>query len=181
MALELICRHHGCVTAELPDPADAMFSAELLCRRAAELPSADPTAVQDVLTALLEAAGGADVGNAVRRHVERAPQPGYGIDRSSPTEARAQILEAAARLFLAAEEDVRSALAAAGLTPVPQASAAADGDAAAVPDTDGNPIGRRAARAAFAERTLTRRRAAVETVLRAMGGPPWPTEVSSPA
>lgn len=137
--------------------ADALPGAEHHCDRAvAHLERR--TAWGDLLeavVALLEAAGGHDVGNAVRTHLERtaATVPA----RCAPDHARVRVLLAALRLHGAAERDLRDRLRLAGL--------AADGD-----QESADPPSPRAARARHAERTLSARRSAVHQVLLALGG-----------
>ncbi|MDP9436758.1 MAG: hypothetical protein M3P93_16845, partial [Actinomycetota bacterium] len=58
---------------DLPDAADALPSADHHCRRATAHLEGRPArgSLLEAIVALLEAAGGPDVGNAVRTHLER--------------------------------------------------------------------------------------------------------------
>lgn len=108
----------------------------------------------EALVALLEAAGGPDVGNVVRTHLERtaATVPA----RCATDRARVRVLTAALCLHSAAERDLRDRLRSAGL--VDRGREAPD-----------QPSGR-AARARHAERVLNGRRSAVDRVVGALGG-----------
>ena len=144
------------MSEDLPELADALPGAQRWCRQALErFDAADHAGTVQSLVGLLEAAGGLDVGNTVRSHLERvgASRPPLGL----ADDARRSLLSAARELYLAAEQDLRQALGRAGLT----AAGAGDQDDAAV---------RRDERAAFAQRVLTARRDAVEAVLRALAG-----------
>lgn len=145
------------MSEDLPELADALPGAQRWCRQALErLDAADHAGTVQSLVGLLEAAGGLDVGNTVRSHLERvgAFRPPLG----GTDDARGALLAAARELYLASEQDLRQALGRAGL------SAAGSGD----PDDDATV--RRDERAAFAQRVLTARTAAVEAVLGALAG-----------
>ena len=143
------------MSEDLPELADALPGAQRWCRQGLErLDAADHAGTIQSLVGLLEAAGGLDVGNTVRSHLERV-----GVFRPAlraTDGARRALLAAALELYLAAEQDLRQALGRAGLT-----STGSNDDDAAV---------RRDERAAFAQRVLTARREAVEAVLRALAG-----------
>ena len=103
----------------LPDLGDALPGAErALARALAAAGSDDHAAVQPHLVALLESAGGPDVGNAVRAHLERAglvrarPDP---ADPHPPPRTAEALLDAAYALHCAAQHDLRAALSASGL------------------------------------------------------------------
>lgn len=143
------------MSEDLPELADALPGAQRWCRQGLErLDAADHAGTIQSLVGLLEAAGGLDVGNTVRSHLERV-----GVFRPAlraTDGARRALLAAALELYLAAEQDLRQALGRAGLT-----STGSNDDDAAV---------RRDERAAFAQRVLTARREAVEAVLQALAG-----------
>ncbi len=144
------------MSEDLPELADALPGAQRWCRQGLErLDAADHAGTVQSLVGLLEAAGGLDVGNTVRSHLERVG--GFRPALRATDGARRALLAAALELFLAAEQDLRQALGRAGLT----STGSNDDDAAAV---------RRDERAAFAQRVLTARREAVEAVLRALAG-----------
>ena len=140
----------------VPGLADALPAAEHHCRRAVahvEGRAARGTLLE-ALVALLEAAGGPDVGNVVRTHLEHTG--GTVPARCATDRAEARVLTAALRLHSAADDDLRDRLRAAGLVDRGRAA-------------DDEPSGR-AARARHAERVLDARRSAVERVVRALGG-----------
>ena len=137
----------------LPELGDALPGAERALDRGVqasqETAQADAdTRLEPHLVALLEAAGGPDVGNAVRTHLERtrAAGPGEPLCRALAGTADA-VLDAAYALHCAATSDLRSALAASGLAP------------------DLDPQDRRRARAEHAASSLAARDAAVRAVL----------------
>lgn len=137
----------------VPDLGDALPGAEWALDRGVQAArSGADAAVQPHLVALLEAAGGPDVGNAVRAHLERSGRSGPG-DRgtgrwSAGVAGTADaVLDAAYALHCAAQSDLRSALTASGL-----GSGLAEGD-------------RRRARAEHAATALAARDAAVRAVL----------------
>lgn len=138
-----------------PALADALPSAEHHCGRAvAHLEGrAARGDLLESLVALLEAAGGPDVGNVVRAHLERTgatvPAP-CASDRG-----RVRVLLAAARLHAAADRDLRDQLGAAGLV-----------DGGPPPEEPSS----RATRARHAHRVLQARRSSVDRVLAALGG-----------
>ena len=142
------------MSEDLPELADALPGAQRWCRQGLErLDAADHAGTIQSLVGLLEAAGGLDVGNTVRSHLERV-----GVFRPAlraTDGSRRALLAAALELYLAAEQDLRQALGRAGLT-----STGSNDDAAV----------RRDERAAFAQRVLTARREAVEAVLQALAG-----------
>ena len=153
---------------ELPDPADALPAADHHCRLATAHLEGRPArgSLLEALVALLEAAGGPDVGNVVRTHLERssaAPPTALAGDRG-----RERVLVAARCLHRAAESELRAALRAAGL------DAVAAGDAATrAADDAAERTARReraAERAEFVERVLAERRAAVDAVLDRLAG-----------
>jgi hypothetical protein len=143
-------------TAEVPGLADALPAAEHHCRRAvAHIEGRTARGdLLEALVALLEAAGGPDVGNVVRTHLERtaATVPA----RCAPDRARVRVLTAALCLHSAAERDLRDRLRLAGLV----------GRGREAPDQQFG----RAARARHAERVLNARRSAVDRVVVALGG-----------
>ena len=143
------------MSEDLPELADALPGAQRWCRQGLErLDAADHAGTIQSLVGLLEAAGGLDVGNTVRSHLERVGAFRLALHASDG--ARRALLAAALELYLAAEQDLRQALGRAGLT-----STGSNDDDAAV---------RRDERAAFAQRVLTARREAVEAVLQALAG-----------
>ena len=145
------------MSEDLPELADALPGAQRWLGQALErLDAADHVGTVQSLVGLLEAAGGLDVGNTVRSHLERVGvfQPALRATVGS----RRALLAAALELYVASEHDLRQALDRAGLT----AAGSGVQDDAAV---------RRDERAAFARRVLTSRRHAVETALGALAGP----------
>lgn len=143
------------MSEDLPELADALPGAQRWCRQALErLDAADHAGTVQSLVGLLEAAGGLDVGNTVRSHLERVGA--FRPALRATDGPRSALLAAALELYLAAEQDLRQALGRAGLT----STGSSDDDAAV----------RRDERAAFAQRVLTARRAAVEAVLQALAG-----------
>lgn len=145
------------MSEDLPELADALPGAQRWFRQALQrLDAADHAGTVQSLVGLLEAAGGLDVGNTVRCHLERvgAFRPPLG----EADDARCALMAAARELFLASEQDLRQALGRAGLT------------AAGCADPDDDAVVRRDERAAFAQRVLTARRDAVEAVLRTLAG-----------
>jgi hypothetical protein len=141
---------------EVPALADALPAAEHHCRRAvAHIEGRTAQGdLLEALVALLEAAGGPDVGNVVRTHLEctAATVPAWcATDR-----ARVRVLTAALCLHSAAEGDLRDRLRSAGL----------GGRGRESPDQRSG----RAARARHAERVLNGRRSAVDRVVEALGG-----------
>ena len=145
------------MSEDLPELADTLPGAQRWCRQALErFDAADHAGTVQSLVGLLEAAGGLDVGNTVRGHLERvgASRPPLG----HADDAHRALLAAARELYLAAEQDLRQALGRAGLT------------AAGAGDQDDDAAVRRDERAAFAQRVLTARRDAVEAVLLALAG-----------
>ena len=162
--------------SEVPELADAMPGAEralqVAVQRAAE-PGPSVDAVVAALARLLEAAGGPDVGNAVRTYLERqaaAPEHVHGQSRDG-------LLDVALRLHVAADQDVRDALARsglrAGLAPPDIAPPGPHAPDPHAPDPqppdphrpDPQPQDPRHARHAFAARELAARDAAVRAVL----------------
>lgn len=140
---------------DLPRLADALPPAEHHCARAVAHLEGRPSRgdLLDALVALLEAAGGPDVGNVVRTHLERT---GAAVpDRFGADDGRARVLLAATRLHAAAEHDLRERLRRAGL-------ADPAGPSSQLPSG-------RATRARHAERVLQGRRSAVERVVAALG------------
>lgn len=136
------------MTDELPVLADALPGAQRACALAvAHLgdDSAPPAAVVPALVRLLEAAGGPDVGNAVRAHLER--YPARLPEQLGTDEPRRRVLRAAGGLHRAALDDLARALTSAGLTRQDPA---------------------RSERAAYAERVLAARHEAVDAVLVAL-------------
>lgn len=145
---------------DVPVLADVLPSAEHHCGRAvAHLEGR--TARGDLLEALvglLDAAGGPDVGNAVRAHLERT---GATVPARCATDrARVRVLLAAERLHAAAERDLRDRLRSAGLVE-------SGGPAPDEPSL-------RTTRARHAERVLLARRSAVDRVLVALAGADLP-------
>ena len=147
------------MTTGLPELPDALPGSERMCRRAADrLASREPgfTGVVEGIVGVLEAAGGPDVANCVRAHLERMGDrlpASFADHRLADDRPRERILTSALRLYLAAEDDLRVALAGAGLSSAGQVDAAGG---AAAPQRE---------RAAFAERVLTARCEAVQAVL----------------
>jgi hypothetical protein len=140
-----------------PALADALPAAEHHCSRAvAHLEGrAARGDLLEALVALLEAAGGPDVGNLVRTHVERT---GAAVPARCATDrGRVRVLLAALRLHSAAEGELRDRLRAAGL---------ADLDGHGTSD----PLPGRAARARHSETVLRTRRWTVDRVVVALGG-----------
>ncbi len=141
----------------VPDTADALAAAaRLLDRAVAALLEQAPDGVRlaSLVAGVVEAAGGPDTGNAARTRVEREPADLSGRDGAQPDQPGHRVLTAALGLARAADADLRSRLTAAGL----------GGGAATDP--------RRVERAAYAERTLTARLLAVETVLASLAQQP---------
>lgn len=151
----------GSGTTGPPGLADALPGAEHHCRRAVAHLEGRPARgdLLESLVALLEAAGGPDVGNGVRSHLERtgATAPAQrGTDGS-----RVRVLTAALRLHRAAEAELRDRLRSAGLDDQVQ-------------DAPASPSGRDA-RARYVGRVLTARGADVDQLLRALAGGDLPT------
>jgi len=181
--------------SDLPERAEALPAADYHCRQAVDhLVAGDPgheLAVVHGIARLLEAAGGPDVGNAVRAHLEQVGRPPGLYAHGGPRE---RVLTSALLLHRATDDGLRGALAAAGLhgsdlrggTPtagaerpaVAEPSAAAEGplvaepigpDAVGVDARDHHPAtARQAERVSFVTRVLADRRAAVEAVLAAL-------------
>jgi hypothetical protein len=141
---------------EVPGLADALPAAEHHSRRAVAHVEGRTARgdLLEALVALLEAAGGPDVGNLVRTHLERTG--GTAPARCATDRARVRVLTAAVRLHSAAERDLRDRLRSAGLV---------DRDQEAPDQSAG-----RSARAWHAQRVLTARRSAVDRVVVALGG-----------
>ncbi len=148
---------------DVPSLADALPAAEHHCRRAvAHLEGRTARGdLLEALVALLEAAGGPDVGNVVRTHLERtsATVP----TRCATDHGRVRVLLAAARLHDAAERDLHDRLRSAGLV---------DCGGRRAPD---QPSGR-ATRARHAERVLHERRSAVDRLLAVLAGGDLPPD-----
>jgi len=182
------------VSDDLPELADALPAAQYHCRQAVDsLVSGGPgyeLAVVRSVARMLEAAGGPDVGNAVRAHLEQ-------VDRSPDLDGnggpRERVLTSALRLHCTTDDGLRTALSAAGL----RGGDLVDGYSLEVESGGGEPLDRsatetrraervaaesgsaepldrsaaetrRAERAAFVIRVLADRRAAVEAVLAAL-------------
>ena len=154
------------MSEDLPDLADALPGAQRWFRQATErLAAADHAGTVQSLIGLLEAAGGLDVGNTVRSHLERV-RPAQPALPAGVSEA-ADLLAAAGGLDRAAEHDLRQALGRAGLT------------AAGAGDQDDEAAVRRDERATFAQRVLTARSDAVQAVLRALAETTEPEALSA--
>ncbi len=154
------------MSEDLPELADALPGAQRWFRQATErLAAADHAGTVQSLIGLLEAAGGLDVGNTVRSHLERV-HPAQPTLPAGVGDAR-DLLAAARELYLAAEHDLRQALGRAGLT------------ATRAGDQDNDAALRRDERAAFAQRVLTARTDAVQAVLRALAGTTEPEALSA--
>lgn len=141
----------------LPGLADALPGAEHACTRAvAHLEGrAARGDLLESLVALLESAGGPDVGNLVRTHLERT---GAAVPAPRACDSgRLRVLLAALRLHRVAEDDLRLRLRSAGL--VDQGG----------PDDPDRPSGR-PTRAWHTERVLSARRSAVDQVVAALAG-----------
>jgi len=182
------------VSDDLPELADALPAAQYHCRQAVNsLVSGGPgheLAVVRSIPRMLEAAGGPDVGNAVRAHLEQ-------VDRSPDLDGnggpRERVLTSALRLHRTTDDGLRTALSAAGLRggdlvdgysleaepggPEPLDRSATEARRAYPPEAEpggSEPLdrsateARRAERVAFVVRVLADRRAAVEAVLAAL-------------
>jgi hypothetical protein len=150
--------------ADVPDAptlADALPGAEHHCTRAVAHLEGRPARgdLLEALVALLEAAGGPDVGNVVRTHLERTGTTAPA--RCATDRGRVRVLAAAVRLHAAAERDLRDRLRSAGVV-----------DHGGLQDTDGR--SGRASRAQYAERVLRGRRSVVDRVVAALLGGPLP-------
>jgi hypothetical protein len=152
---------------DLPPLADALPAAEHHCCRAVAHLEGRPARgdLLESLVALLEAAGGPDVGNVVRTHLERTGTTAPA--RCATDRGRVRVLAAAVRLHAAAERDLRDRLRSTGLV---------DHDGRQAPER----LAGRATRAQYAERVLLVRRSVVERVVVALHGSPLPAGGDGP-
>jgi len=182
------------VSDDLPELADALPAAQYHCQQAVDrLVLGGPgheLAVVRSIARMLEAAGGPDVGNAVRAHLEQVDRPPDLDGNAGP---RQGVLSSALQLHRTTDDGLRAALSAAGLLggdPVDGYSLEAESDGAepldrsaagtrraghVAAESDGaEPLDRsaaetrRAERVAFVIKVLADRRAAVEAVLAAL-------------
>ena len=144
--------------SDLPELADALPSVAVACGRARDALSAThleqherSAAVVQAVAAMLEAAGGSQVGNAARTWLELQPSP-LTADPVQPHDAHECAVRTARLVFAGSQTRVRASLSAAGLGPTP-------------PGQPGGDVTPRTERAVFAATRLAEQEQAVHAVL----------------